>query len=123
MSKTRMNSRQKRAIQARIALTTKALALNPSTVSPTGSLRTSTTGAKARILDETYHGFASGLRQAAIKPRLVTIEGSKLGAHEGIAGKIVDGKVKSQVASKRFALAVTSKGENITKDIPDFTQS
>lgn len=101
MSKTRLNSRQKRAMKEHNANHSKALALNPSTVSASGALRMSTTGAKARILDETYHGFASGLRQAAIKPKPVTIAGSKLGAHEGIAGKIVDGKVKTPMP-KRF---------------------
>lgn len=115
MSKSRLNSRQKRAREAHRQALSKAIAANPSTVAPSGSLRSSTTGSKARILDETYYGFTSGLRQAAIKPKPVTIQGSKLGAHEGVAGKIVDGKVKTPMTLRSKRLGI-SNGINVTNE-------
>jgi hypothetical protein len=102
----RLNARQKRAAKAHKATLEKALLSNASTVAQSGDMRSSTTGHKAVILNETYYGFAKGLSQAAMKHKPATKEGSPIGAHEGKAGKIVDGKVKAPSAP-RHAVGIT----------------
>lgn len=83
MSKTRLNSRQKRVRNANMSRLRAAIEANPSFVASEGKMRTSTTGAKSHILNETWHGWAKGLSHARIPVKPATIEGTSLNAHEG----------------------------------------
>lgn len=84
----RMNARQKRHAKARLKALQDAIARNPSVIASEGEVRSSTQGAKARIIETTWHGFAKGRKACGMIPqRKVTIEGSPLTAHEGKANR------------------------------------